>query len=509
MPTTNTGRAKAREARPEYVDVLIVGAGISGIGTASHLASRLPDTSFLLVDARQNIGGTWDLFRYPGLRADTDAQNFGFASKPWRGDKALADGSEILEYLAETVAEHDLAPHLRLGWKAVAADWSSARGLWTVRLSDAVSAEESTVECRWLFGATGYYDHETGHRPQFDDEHLFKGQIVHPQHWPEDLDYEDKEVVVIGSGATAVTLVPAMAQDAAHVTMLQRSPTYVISLPSRDPVTNALRRLLPERLSYPAIRRINRDRLALIYGASRRYPGLMRALVRWTNKRALPKGYPVDEHFRPHYNPWEERMCFARDADFFKAISAARASVVTAEISRFTEHGIELTTGEHLDADIIVTATGLRMMPLRAMPLSVDGAPVDVADRVVYKSMMLSGVPNFAFAFGYTNAAWTLKVDLVAEHLCRLLAHLAERGQDVATPVANDPTLELTPMLDFRAGYVQRALDLLPRRGSHGPWSLEQDYRMDRDRLTRSPLDDPALLLSTVADQPRLALKVS
>jgi monooxygenase len=509
MTTTTKARVTRRDDVTEYVDVLIVGAGISGIGTASHLKARLPGTSFLLVEARQQIGGTWDLFRYPGLRADTDAQNFGYAAKPWRGEKALADGSEILDYLQETVAEYDLAPHLRRGWKAVAADWSSERGLWTVRLSHAVSADESTVECRWLFGATGYYDHETGHRPEFEDEDLFRGQIIHPQQWPESLDYTGKKVVVIGSGATAVTLVPAMAKDAAHVTMLQRSPTYVISLPSRDPLTNALRKLLPERLSYRAIRRINRDRLALIYATSRRYPDLMRAVVRWTNKRALPKGYPVDEHFRPHYDPWEERMCFARDGDLFEAISAGSAAVVTGQIARFTEHGIELTTGERLDADIIVTATGLRMMPLRAMTLSVDGTSVDVADSVVYKSMMLSGVPNFAFAFGYTNAAWTLKVDLVAEHFCRLLAHMAERGQDVATPVANDPTLELTPMLDFRAGYVQRALDLLPRRGSHGPWSLEQDYRTDRDRLSRGPLEDPALRLSTVVDQPRLTLKVS
>jgi monooxygenase len=498
MTTTTKGRARKRDQRAEYVDVLVVGAGISGIGTASRLKSRLPEKSFLILEARENIGGTWDLFRYPGLRADTDAQNFGFASKPWRGEKALADGSEILGYLQETVTEDDLAPHLRLGWKAVAAEWSSEQGLWTVQLSRSASGEASSIQCRWLFGATGYYDHEEGHRPHFEAEERFQGQIIHPQHWPDELDYTGKKVVVIGSGATAITLVPAMAQDAAHVTMLQRSPTYVISVPSRDVVTVALRKVLPERLSYAAIRRINRDRLAVIYAMSRRYPDLMRALVRWTNKRALPKGYPVDEHFRPHYNPWEERMCMAQDADFFKAVSDGSASVVTAEIARFTERGIALTNGEHLEADVVVTATGLRMMPLRAMALTVDGEAIEVADRVVYKSMMLSGVPNFAFAFGYTNAAWTLKVDLVAEHLCRLLAHLDDVGQEIATPVVNDPTLELSPMLDFHAGYVQRAMDTLPRRGSHGPWSMEQDYRTDRDRLLRSPLEDPALRLSTV-----------
>ena len=499
MTTTTKARTRKRDQPTEYVDVLIVGAGISGIGTASHLKSRLPNKSFLIVEARENLGGTWDLFRYPGLRADTDAQNFGFAAKPWRGEKSLADGSEILDYLQETVTEGGLGQHLRLGWKAVAAEWSSEQGLWTVQLSSSASGDTASVRCRWLFGATGYYDHEEGHRPHFEDEERFQGQIVHPQHWPEELDYTDKLVVVIGSGATAITLVPAMAQDAAHVTMLQRSPTYVISIPSRDVVTVALRKVLPERLSYAAIRRINRDRLAVIYAMSRRYPALVRALVRWTNKRALPKGYPVDEHFRPQYNPWEERMCMARDADFFKVISDGSASVVTAEITRFTERGIALTNGEHLEADVVVTATGLRMMPLRAMALTVDGEAVDVADRVVYKSMMLSGVPNFAFAFGYTNAAWTLKVDLVAAHLCRLIAHLDDVGQEIATPVVNDPTLELSPMVDLHAGYVQRAMETLPRRGSHGPWSLEQDYRTDRDRLLRGPLEDPALRLSTVA----------
>lgn len=498
MPTTTKARARNRDERAEYVDVLIVGAGISGIGTASRLKSRLPDKSFLILDARENIGGTWDLFRYPGLRADTDAQNFSFDFKPWRGDKALADGSEIIDYLQDTVVDYALSPHLRLGWKAIAAEWSSEQGLWTVQLSSSASAEAATVQCRWLFGATGYYDHEEGHRPHFEAEERFQGQILHPQHWPEELDYTGKKVVIIGSGATAITMVPAMAPDAAQVTMLQRSPTYVISLPSRDVLTVALQKLLPERLSYRAIRRINRDRLAVIYALSRRYPDRMRALVRWTNKRALPDDYPVDDHFRPHYNPWEERMCFARDADFFKVISDGSARVVTGQIARFTDHGVELTTGDQLEADIIVTATGLRMMPLRAMALSVDGAAIDVADTVIYKSMMLSGVPNFAFAFGYTNAAWTLKVDLVAEHFCRLLAHMDGRGRDVATPFANDPTLELTPMVDFHAGYVQRAMDTLPRRGSHGPWSMEQDYRMDRDRLIRGPLEDPALCLSTV-----------
>jgi monooxygenase len=480
----------------EYVDVLIVGAGISGVGVASHVKSKLPGKSLLLVDARPSVGGTWDLFRYPGLRADTDAQNFGFAFKPWKGEKALADGSEIREYLEETVTDHDLGPHLRLGWKVGSADWSSTRGTWTVEMSSTATSETAVVECRWLFSATGYYDHDEGYRPHFEGEEDFAGEIVHPQHWPDGLDYRDQKVVVIGSGATAITLAPAMAKTAAHVTMLQRSPGYVISLPSRDPLVSAIGRLLPEELAYRVTRRINRDRLALIYGLSRRYPGAIRRVVRWTNRRALPKGYPVDAHFKPSYGPWEQRMCFARDGDFFEAIRDGVASVVTGQIARFTERGITLTTGEDIEADIIVTATGLKMTTLRAMPLSVDGEPIDVAESVVYKSMMLSGVPNFAFAFGYTNAAWTLKVDLVAEHFCRMIDHLDRRGQEVAVPVVNDPTLETSPMLEFEAGYVQRALKSLPRRGSHGPWTMEQSYRFDRERLRRQSIDDPALRLS-------------
>jgi monooxygenase len=505
-----TPKAKAKTATQghldEYVDVLVVGAGISGIGAASHLKSKLPDKTFLVVDTRVNIGGTWDLFRYPGIRADTDAQTFSYAFKPWTHANSIADGAEILDYLQATVADYALAPHLRLGWKAVAAEWSSQRGLWTVQLRSTVSSERATVECRWLFGATGYYDHNDGHRPQFEGEEDFSGDIIHPQHWPEDLDYEGRTVVVIGSGATAVTLVPAMARKAAHVTMLQRSPSYIISLPGRNPLTNGLRSILPERIAYRINRDLNRSQLTAVYGLSRRYPGFVRRVVRWVNKRALPKGYPVDEHFNPRYDPWDQRMCFARDGDLFKAISAGTASVVTGEIARFNKHGVELTSGETLDADIVVTATGLKMMPLRAMVLSVDGEPVDVADTVVYKSMMLSGVPNFVFAFGYTNAAWTLKVDLVCEHLCRLIAHMDRVGKDVAVPVVDDATLDLAPMLDFHAGYVQSALDSLPRQGSHGPWTIEMSYRADRERLLRGPIEDPALQLTSVTADSDLAL---
>ncbi|WP_245567522.1 flavin-containing monooxygenase [Nocardia vinacea] len=508
MATKRRGDRETWDEMIRYVDVLIVGAGISGIGAGSHLKSKLPDKTFLIVDARESIGGTWDLFRYPGIRADTDAQTFSYEFKPWRRDNAIADGAEILSYLHETVAEYTLSSHLRLGWKVASADWSSQRGLWAVQLSNVGTGRTATVECRWLFGATGYYDYDQGYRPHFDDEERFTGEIVHPQHWPQDLDYRGRKVVVIGSGATAITLVPAMAETAAHVTLLQRSPTYILPIPSRDPVTDGLRKLLPEHIAYRMSRTINRTRLAVIYAVSRRYPRFTRRLVRWVNKKALPKGYPVDQHFKPSYDPWHERMCFARDGDLFSAISTGKASVVTDRIARFTERGIELATGDSLDADIVVTATGLQMIPLRAMTLSLDGVPIDVADAVVYKGMMLSGVPNFAFAFGYTNAAWTLKVDLVCEHLCRLIAHLDNHGEHVAVPVANDPTLRLTPMVDFHAGYVRRAAETLPRQGSHGPWSMAMSYRADRDRLVRGPVADPALRTSRISTDSDVAVRV-
>lgn len=494
------------ERGQKSVDVLIVGAGISGIGLASHLTRRLPQKSFQIVEARENIGGTWDLFRYPGVRSDSDLHTLGYEFKPWTGDSAIADGSEIVDYLQETVQEYGLSPHLRLGWKAVSADWSSERGRWTVQLLNVASGESATVDCQWLFGATGYYDYDEGYRPHFENEEQFTGQIIHPQHWPEDLDYSGKRVVVIGSGATAVTMVPAMAEEAAHVTMLQRSPSYVIPIPGQDPIANNLRRILPDQLAYRITRRMNRARLATIVAVSENHPAVARRIIRWVNKLALPKGYPVDEHFKPRYNPWEERMCMVRDGDLFKAIRNGKASVVTDRTARFTERGIELDSGKHLDADIVVTATGLKIMPLRAVSFCVDGRPVDVADTVVYKSMMLSGVPNFAFAFGYTVASWTLKVDLACEHFCRLVAHADARGLDIAVPVADDPAVEVRPMLDFQAGYVQRVADTLPRQGSHGPWSMEQSYKVDRDRLRRGPVEDPALQFSRIPAESDLAL---
>lgn len=486
----------------EHVDVVIVGAGISGIGAAYHLKTRLPGKTFVVLESRDAIGGTWDLFRYPGIRSDSDLHTFAYEFKPWTREHAIADADEILAYLRETVAENDLGSHMRFGMKVLGASWSSGTASWTVRVQNAASGEISELTCGFLFSAAGYYDYAAGHRPRFEGEQDFAGRIVHPQQWPEDLDHAGKRVVVIGSGATAVTLVPAMAETAAHVTMLQRSPSYVLPIPGKDPVANALQRVLSAERAYRITRRMNIARQRLIYDLSQRHPYLVRRLIRLINKRMLPAGYPVDVDFNPHYNPWDERLCAVRDGDLFKAIREGRASVVTAHIARFTERGILLDTGTELEADVIVTATGLNLLAFGGVHLTVDGADVEFHDALAYKSMMLSGVPNFAFAFGYTNSSWTLKVDLVCEHLCRMLAHMDSRGFDTVVPVADDPTLVRRPLLDFHAGYVRRAVDLFPQRGSHGPWTLEMSYAADRSRLRNGPVEDPALRFSTSPGRP-------
>jgi cation diffusion facilitator CzcD-associated flavoprotein CzcO len=482
-----------------HVDVLIVGAGISGIGAGCHLHRELPGKSFAIVEARDAIGGTWDLFRYPGIRSDSDLHTFGYAFKPWTREKAIADADEILDYLQETVDENDLAPHIQLGCKLVGADWSSADARWTAHVQRTATGETFELTCNVLFSGTGYYDYEAGYTPEFEGRDDFEGTIVHPQAWPEDLDYSGKRVVVIGSGATAVTLIPSMAATAAHVTMLQRSPSYVMTLPAKDPIANGLRRVLPDGLAYRFTRTLNVARQRFVYNLSRRHPQLVRRLIRAMTKRQLPKGYAVDTHFRPRYDPWDERLCVVPDGDLFKAISSGRASVVTDRIVRFTPRGILLESGAELEADVIVTATGLNLLAFGGMQLTVDGQAVTLNDTLAYKSMMLSGVPNFAFAVGYTNSSWTLKVDLVCEHLCRLLAYMDASGRDTVMPVADDPMIERRPMLDFNAGYVQRAVDRFPQQGSHGPWTVEMSFAADRARLRNGPVLDPALRFTSSA----------
>jgi len=478
-----------------HVDVLIVGAGISGIGLGHYLVTRLPGKTFAIVDSRDAIGGTWDLFRYPGIRSDSDLQTFGYEFKPWTSDNAIADADEILAYLHEAIDENGLARHIHLHHRVLRADYSSQSARWTVTLER--DGRSWDVTCDFFFAATGYYDYKEGYTPHFEGREDFEGVIVHPQQWPEDLDYAGKRIVVIGSGATAVTLIPAMAEQAGHITMLQRSPSYVMPLPRKDPIANGLRRLLPKKAAHAAARRFNIGKQRFIYKLCQRHPQFARRLIRSINVKALPEGYDVDTHFNPAYNPWDQRMCAVPDADLFRAISRGKASVVTDRIARFTKTGILLESGRELAADIIVTATGLRLLAFGGIALNVDGTPVDLPSRLAYKGLMLSGVPNFAFAIGYTNSSWTLKVDLVCEHLCRLLAYMDQHGFTSVVPVADDPAIERRPLLDFTAGYVLRSMDTFPRQGSSGPWTIAMDYWTDYDRLRKGSVEDAALRFGT------------
>ena len=484
---------------PTETDVLVVGAGIAGIGAGCHLRRESPDTSFLIVEAAERLGGTWQRFSYPGLRSDSDLRTFAYEFKPWTARNVIADGSEILDYLHECVREYDLAQRIRFGWKVTGADWNSELGRWQVSLTHR-DGSTGVVRARWLWGATGYYDHAGGFRPTFEGEADFRGRIVHAQDWTDDIEHHGKRVVVVGSGATAITIVPAISDTAAQVTMLQRSPSYIVPLPAHDPLAAPVNALLPDRAAHAVLRRVSLFRDRFLYRLCRNRPGFSRWLVREMNRRALPKDFPIDTHFKPTYEPWDQRLCMARDGDFFEAISSGRADVVTDQIARFTPTGIELASGEHLDADLVVLATGLRLLPLGGMTVSVDGAAIDLPEHVIFKGFMLSDVPNFAFAFGYTNFAWTLKVDLVWEHAARLIEHQRTTGQGVVTPRVTDPTLEFGPMIDMKSGYLQRGMPSFPQRGSHGPWSLVMDYPTDRARLRTGPVTDPALEFSAAQE---------
>ncbi|HEX2071553.1 MAG TPA: NAD(P)/FAD-dependent oxidoreductase [Thermoleophilaceae bacterium] len=480
----------------DHVDVLIVGAGLSGIGAAYHLQTKLPGKSYAILEGRDAIGGTWDLFRYPGIRSDSDLHTLGYAFKPWTDEKAIADGPAILEYVRETARENGIDRHIRFRHRVVRAEWSSSEARWTVEATRSDGGETVVMTCDFLFAAGGYYRYDEGFTPHFEGLERFEGQIVHPQQWPADLDYAGKRVVVIGSGATAVTLVPAMTDEAEHVTMLQRSPTYIVSVPSRDPIANALRRLLPDRVAYAIARQKNIALQTLVYKLSRRRPGVVRRLIRAAVKRRLPKGYDVDTHFKPHYDPWDQRLCVVPDGDLFEAISSGRASIVTDRIESFTERGVALASGTELEADIVVTATGLNLVAFGGVEYVVDGEPVALPDTFAYRGAMLSGVPNFAFAVGYINASWTLKVDLVCDWLCRLLSHMDAHGYAQVVPVNDDPALPRRPLLDFSAGYVQRALDSFPKQGPAAPWRMSMSYREDVRNLRDSELVDGALRFS-------------
>jgi monooxygenase len=473
----------------EHVDVLIVGAGLSGVGAACHLRRKLPAKSFVILEGRGAMGGTWDLFRYPGVRSDSDMYTLGYSFRPWREAKAIAEGPAILNYIRETAAEFGVDKEIRYGHRVRRASWSSVDARWTV---EAETGPEKTVvrlTCNFLYLCTGYYDYEGGYTPDWPGVERFGGRVVHPQKWPEDLDYAGKRVVVIGSGATAVTLVPALAERAAHVTMLQRSPTYVASMPAEDRVANWLRRKLPAGTAYALARWKNVLVGMFFYNLARARPDLFKRMIAKGNRRQLGPEYDL-RHFTPQYNPWDQRLCLAPDADIFRAIRAGRASVVTDHIETFTQTGLLLKSGGRLDADIVVTATGLVLKLMSGLRLFVDGAPVDLPKTMAYKGMMYSDVPNLASALGYTNASWTLKCDLTAEYVCRLLKYMDGRGYASCTPRVNDPEVEEEPILDFTSGYVLRALHTLPRQGSKTPWRLHQNYVKDLSMLRYGRVDD-------------------
>jgi cation diffusion facilitator CzcD-associated flavoprotein CzcO len=491
MATSATATAVPDDgALTDHVDVLIVGAGLSGVGAAVHLSQGLPALSYAILERRDDLGGTWDLFRYPGVRSDSDMHTLGYRFKPWRSDKVLADGPAIKAYVAETAREHDVTARIRFGHLVTSASWDSSAERWTVRYR--ADGREGTLTCRYLWGCSGYYSYDEGYNPRFEGAEEFRGRVVHPQFWPEDLDYAGKKVVVIGSGATAVTLVPSMAEEAGHVTMLQRSPTYILSIPRRDPLGPLTRKVLPERIASGTARWRNVLLQAGLYQLSRRRPDAVRRLIRRATTSQLPAGYEVDTHFNPSYDPWDQRMCMVPDGDLFRAIRHGRAEVVTGSIDRFTEHGIRLTDGRELEADIVVTATGLKLQLFGGVRLDVDGEPIEPHDRVVYRGCMLDGVPNFWFVIGYTNASWTLKADLVSEYVVRLLQKMQRRDEKVVVPV-RDEEVGTVPLMPLDSGYVTRARDELPQAGDRAPWQMPNNYLLDVVRLRRAPLEDGAL----------------
>ncbi len=491
----------------QHVDVLIVGAGLSGVGAAHHLQTNCPGKTYAILEARDRIGGTWDLFRYPGIRSDSDMYTLGYSFRPWRSDKSIADGTDILDYVRATAREGDIDRKIHFGHRVVSAEFSTAEARWTVAAERTDTGETVRVTCDFLFMCSGYYRYDEGYTPEFEGAERFAGRVVHPQHWPEDLDYTGKRVVVIGSGATAVTLVPAMARSAAHVTMLQRSPTYVIALPGEDPIARAVRRVLPPRAAYALLRWKNVLLTMLSFQLSRRRPTTMRALIRKGVARQLPPDYDVDTHFNPDYNPWDQRLCIVPDGDLFRAINAGRASVATDRIATFTERGLKLASGAELEADVIVTATGLNLLALGGIELAVDGREIELSETMGYKGMMLSGVPNFAFSIGYTNASWTLKCDLTCEYVCRLLKHMDEHGYRACTPENRDPSITELPFIDFSSGYVQRSIDKFPKQGSKAPWRLHQNYALDIVNLKLGSVEDSAMQFSRVAPAPREAVE--
>lgn len=481
----------------EHLDVLIVGAGISGIGAAWHLQARCPGKTYAILEARPRMGGTWDLFRYPGIRSDSDMYTLGFSFRPWTEAKAIADGSSILRYLEQTARDSGIDRHIRYGRRMAHASWSTRDARWTVELDG--EDGRSRLTCNFLFMCSGYYNYAAGYTPAFEGREDFRGRIVHPQFWADDIDHAGKRVVVIGSGATAVTLVPELAKTAAHVVMLQRSPTYIVSRPSEDAIANGLRRLLPDRAAYAITRWKNVLMGMFFYRLARKRPAKVKARMIEMARAALPADYDVGTHLTPRYNPWDQRVCLVPDGDLFAAIRDGTASIVTDTIDRFTPRGIRLTSGRELEADLIVTATGLDMQLFGGATLDVDGAAIDPARCLSYKAMMLSGVPNFATSFGYTNASWTLKADLTSEYVCRLINHMDRTGMRQCTPVPGGDSVGDEDFLDFTSGYVVRARAKLPRQGSKLPWKVHQNYARDILMLRYGKVDDGVMRFTNPA----------
>jgi monooxygenase len=479
-----------------HFDVLIVGAGVSGIGAACHLTRECPGKSYVVLERREQLGGTWDLFRYPGIRSDSDMFTFGFSFRPWNEPRVLADGPSIQRYVAATAAEYGVDQHIRYRMKVLKASWSSGDGRWTVEARNEATGRKQRFTAGYLIAGTGYYDYDQGYRPQFPGEDRFGGQLIHPQHWPADLDYAGQRVLIIGSGATAITLVPAMAAEAAHVTMLQRSPTYIMSLPAEDKISEALRRFLPEDVVWRMARRRNIGLQRGLYKLSRRRPGVVRKLMLRGVRRQLGGASDL-ANFTPSYDPWDQRLCVVPDGDLFRTIRQGRADVVTGRIETFTETGVRLTSGEEITADVIVAATGLQVQLLGGAALEIDGEPVPVNQLVTYKGVLLEGVPNASIIFGYTNASWTLKADIAAEYTCRLLNYLDRHGYTQAVAHASDADRgDDSVMGALDAGYVRRGNDRLPRQGTRGPWKVRNDYVRDAPVLRMGPINDGILQFS-------------
>ena len=485
----------------EILDILIVGAGLSGIGAAVHLTKRCPGKSFAIVEARERLGGTWDLFKYPGIRSDSDMYTLGYNFKPWTARRAIADAPSILNYLHETVEEYDLQDKILFNHKVVDANWSSEEALWTVSLQHG-DGSLSSVKCNFLHMCSGYYSYDEGHDPDFPGKADFAGSMVHPQFWPEDLDYAGKKVLVIGSGATAVTLVPSMAETAAHVTMLQRSPTYIVSRPGEDKWALRLRRFLPAKLAYLLTRWKNVLLGLFMFNLARKKPAAFKSrLLEMVREEMGPDVNMAD--YTPSYNPWDQRLCLVPDSDLFDSIKSGKASIVTDHVDTFTTDGIKLKSGRMLEVDIIVTATGLKMLTGGSAAISVDGTPVNFGETINYKGVMFSGIPNFGMTMGYTNASWTLKADLTSEYVCRLINFMDKNGTPIATPtLPSDEVIAPEPMLDFTSGYVQRAIQYLPKQGDRKPWRLNQNYPKDIINLRYKPVDDGVMVFSRAGSVP-------